>query len=435
MPHAARGIAVGLFGGSFNPPHAGHALVAEIALRRLALQQLWWIVTPGNPLKAGRQLAPLGDRLARSEAIATDPRIKVTAFEAAHRLRYTGDTLALGLEPHVFRVGSVAPPGPVAWSGETFVEGEVEWLALPDPEQPDVLIQADPELRGIGATVWEFGEDGQQFGVSFCGGHFRGHCDGVAQGLPEAPKTPHLLEFKTHSSESFNELRNKGVREAKPVHYDQMQVYMHGLELTRALYLAVNKDTDELYSERLEYSQSHALAIIARAESIIAANEPPPRCSDNPAYYLCKMCEFAPICHGQQMPCVNCRTCTHSTPDMKNDDGRWICALAEQDIPDDVQYIGCDMHLYIPAFLQARNASVADASPEENWIEYVLENGKSFRNGPRDDDRRPESGMFDSWEIRAACADGDLSLLTDAELNQIREKFSARVGEAEHANA
>lgn len=95
MPYAARGIAVGLFGGSFNPPHAGHALVAEIALRRLALQQLWWIVTPGNPLKAGRQLAPLGDRLARSEAIATDPRVKVTAFEAAHRLRYTADTLAL----------------------------------------------------------------------------------------------------------------------------------------------------------------------------------------------------------------------------------------------------------------------------------------------------------------------------------------------------
>ena len=95
MPHAARGIAVGLFGGSFNPPHAGHALVAEIALRRLALQQLWWIVTPGNPLKAGRRLAPLGDRLARSEAIATDPRIKVTAFEATHRLRYTADTLAL----------------------------------------------------------------------------------------------------------------------------------------------------------------------------------------------------------------------------------------------------------------------------------------------------------------------------------------------------
>ena len=51
MPHVEKGMQVGLFGGSFNPPHEGHALVAEIALRRLQLDQLWWIVTPGNPLK------------------------------------------------------------------------------------------------------------------------------------------------------------------------------------------------------------------------------------------------------------------------------------------------------------------------------------------------------------------------------------------------
>ena len=59
---------VGLFGGSFNPPHAGHALVAEIALRRLALDQLWWIVTPGNPLKNARELAPLAERIRLSES-------------------------------------------------------------------------------------------------------------------------------------------------------------------------------------------------------------------------------------------------------------------------------------------------------------------------------------------------------------------------------
>ncbi len=95
MPHVEKGMQVGLFGGSFNPPHAGHALVADIALRRLALDQLWWIVTPGNPLKSTRELAPLAERLRLSEAIAQNPRIKVTAFEAAHRLRYTADTLAL----------------------------------------------------------------------------------------------------------------------------------------------------------------------------------------------------------------------------------------------------------------------------------------------------------------------------------------------------
>ena len=95
MPHVEKGMQVGLFGGSFNPPHAGHALVAEIAMRRLRLDQLWWIVTPGNPLKSARELKPLSERIALSERLAADPRIKVTAFEAAHRIRYTADTVQL----------------------------------------------------------------------------------------------------------------------------------------------------------------------------------------------------------------------------------------------------------------------------------------------------------------------------------------------------
>lgn len=95
MPHVEKGMAVGLFGGSFNPPHAGHALVAEIALRRLRLDQLWWIVTPGNPLKRASDLAPLDERIDRSDRLIHDPRVKITAFEAAHRIRYTADTLEL----------------------------------------------------------------------------------------------------------------------------------------------------------------------------------------------------------------------------------------------------------------------------------------------------------------------------------------------------
>jgi nicotinate-nucleotide adenylyltransferase len=95
MPHVEKGMAVGLFGGSFNPPHTGHLLVAETALKRLQLDQLWWIVTPGNPLKDGRKLAPLAERLALSQKLAEDPRIRITAFEAKHELRFTADTLAL----------------------------------------------------------------------------------------------------------------------------------------------------------------------------------------------------------------------------------------------------------------------------------------------------------------------------------------------------
>ncbi len=85
---------VGLFGGSFNPPHQGHQLVADIALRRLGLDQLWWMVTPGNPLKSRRILAPLAERLDLSEAMAHDPRIRVTAFEKSLNSTYTAEVLA-----------------------------------------------------------------------------------------------------------------------------------------------------------------------------------------------------------------------------------------------------------------------------------------------------------------------------------------------------
>jgi nicotinate-nucleotide adenylyltransferase len=93
MPHVEDGMLVGLFGGSFNPPHEGHALVAKIALRSLGLDQLWWMVTPGNPLKSKRYLAPLAERLALSEKIADDPKIRVTAFEKTLGSTYTEQVL------------------------------------------------------------------------------------------------------------------------------------------------------------------------------------------------------------------------------------------------------------------------------------------------------------------------------------------------------
>ncbi|GHC73772.1 nicotinate-nucleotide adenylyltransferase [Limoniibacter endophyticus] len=93
MPHVEKGMAVGLFGGSFNPVHEGHALVGEIALMRLGLSQLWWMVTPGNPLKSRTELRPLAERIAQCRHVASDRRIKVTGFEAALGLRYTADVL------------------------------------------------------------------------------------------------------------------------------------------------------------------------------------------------------------------------------------------------------------------------------------------------------------------------------------------------------
>jgi nicotinate-nucleotide adenylyltransferase len=94
LPAHAQGQRIGLFGGSFNPPHAGHRHVSLMALKRLRLDAIWWIVTPGNPLKNTSELSPLDERLRRAEATARHPRISVTGFEAEIGARYTVDTLS-----------------------------------------------------------------------------------------------------------------------------------------------------------------------------------------------------------------------------------------------------------------------------------------------------------------------------------------------------
>lgn len=93
LPRHARGLRIGLLGGSFNPAHAAHRQISRIALRRLGLDAVWWLVTPGNPLKDNRALPPLADRMAQAASVADDPRIVVTGIEARWRLRYTVDVL------------------------------------------------------------------------------------------------------------------------------------------------------------------------------------------------------------------------------------------------------------------------------------------------------------------------------------------------------
>jgi nicotinate-nucleotide adenylyltransferase len=86
---------IGLLGGSFNPPHAAHRLISVNAMKRLKLDRIWWLVTPGNPLKSHAELADLRQRLALAEAAARHPRIAVTGFEAQLPSAYTARTLKI----------------------------------------------------------------------------------------------------------------------------------------------------------------------------------------------------------------------------------------------------------------------------------------------------------------------------------------------------
>ncbi|WP_078664032.1 nicotinate-nucleotide adenylyltransferase [Bartonella sp. WD12.1] len=96
MPHIERSSVVGLFGGSFNPPHAGHILVAKTAIRRLRLDQLWWMVTPGNPLKNCTQLPSVHERMRLSFKFIDHPKIRVTGFE-----KEIGSTISVETITHI----------------------------------------------------------------------------------------------------------------------------------------------------------------------------------------------------------------------------------------------------------------------------------------------------------------------------------------------
>ncbi|RZN33304.1 nicotinic acid mononucleotide adenylyltransferase [Bradyrhizobium sp. Leo121] len=93
LPFYTNGMRIGLLGGSFNPPHAAHRAISQFALKRLQLDRVWWLLTPGNPLKSHDGLHALAERAAAALKVADDPRIDVSCLEAVIGTRYTVDTI------------------------------------------------------------------------------------------------------------------------------------------------------------------------------------------------------------------------------------------------------------------------------------------------------------------------------------------------------
>lgn len=236
------------------------------------------------------------------------------------------------------------------------------------------------DLRRIGCDVLEGDpETGRQWAFAWADGHARGHLDGIVERLPEAPKTAHVLECKTHNDKSFKALVKSGVAEAKPVHWAQMQLGMWGRGLSRALYLAVNKNDDSLYSERVTYEPAAAAALAAKAERIVAAHHAPAKLHDDPTAKMAFACSFCPargVCHDGQWAPRHCRTCLHATA---VDSGGWSCARHNRALSLDDQRAGCAHHTYLPSLVPGEQV---DADEALEWVEYQMPDGATWRDGP-----------------------------------------------------
>ena len=236
-------------------------------------------------------------------------------------------------------------------------------------------------LRSIGATVLEVDpETGRQIRVQAHGGHFGGSLDGIALGLPEAPKTWHVLEFKTHSAKSFNDLAAKGVVQSKPQHAAQMQIYMHLTGITRALYVAVCKDTDALHVERIEVDRAMAERLLEKAGRIIFAQHPPARISEDPAWFECRFCDHHAACHDGGGAAVTCRSCLHATPV----EGGWHCARHDRMLTPAEQRAACGRHLFIPNLIPGE---VIDA--DDDVVTYRMADGSTWTNDARSPEAAP----------------------------------------------
>lgn len=267
------------------------------------------------------------------------------------------------------------------------------------------------ELEGIGCQVWSTDDDGQQFRVSAHGGHFGGSLDSVVSGLQEAPDTPHVAEFKTSNDKLFKTLVKDGVQAAKPMHYAQMQCYMGLMNLEWALYLAENKNDASIHSERVAFDSAEFARLMAKAERVIRATEPPPKIGESAEDFACKWCHLKDLCHGDAAPEVNCRTCARSTPQLDGEAAQWTCGLPGAGvIPIAVQRTGCNRHLYIPPLLRGVGEAV-DGGDE--YVVYRMANGGEFTNGP------PPG--YASTEILAA---HEKSMLADPLLKAVKEEFS-----------
>ena len=248
-----------------------------------------------------------------------------------------------------------------------FIEGrKLRIFDTGDIEEKRIL----DDLRSIGCRVGF-----EQERVKFVGGHVRGKIDAEADSIPGAPKTIHIVECKSSNDKGFKELLAKGLQKGKPLHYAQCQMYMHGRGRTRALYVCVNKNDDDIYVQRVDYDAEFCLRILAKSERIIKTDDPPSRISENPTKPPCSWCRHKAVCHEGEWARRNCRTCLHATAITTSNEACWDCSKWNKPLTLDEQAKGCPSHRFIPSLVPGEQTDVQGED-----VVYKLKNGETWVN-------------------------------------------------------
>lgn len=257
-------------------------------------------------------------------------------FQRGHfeEARFTGYLEGIGCEVTVFDKVLLFHP-----ESDSYFYGNLEENSDPLLEvvEDNPAHEIEAEKRGI---YMDKGK--RQIRIGACRGHFGGSIDAKIK-LPARygieQDVLFLGEYKTQGSQKFGKLVEKGVQLDKYQHFCQQSIYGLKLGLKYAIYMSVNKNTDDLYIEVIELDWTLGRELEEKAERIIFAAEPPPKIAASATFFECKWCDFNATCWLNKPAEKNCRSCVRCVP---VDDAQWFCNLHGANVPKDFIKQGCE---------------------------------------------------------------------------------------------
>ncbi len=202
--------------------------------------------------------------------------------------------------------------------------------------QEDRIVE---DLKRAGFQIWEKDHKGEQFQFVDVTGHFISKMDGVLKGYPGSTQTPHVLEIKTHNKSSFSAVVKHGVLKSKPKHYAQVQSSMMLSGMNRAIYVALCKDDEQFYVERIKEDKPAQKALSTTIIKLVEARLKPAGISDEPlTSKLCMFCDVKEVCAGIKPAVRTCRSCRANCA---VENGEWRCELHDKILSKDEQRATC----------------------------------------------------------------------------------------------